>query len=190
MYKILVAIPHIGKLDAGLVTWLMSFDKMGHKIEMFLSEDRPIPSNRNRIIKKFLETDNDYLMMVDSDITPPKNILAILNSNKEIISPMCFVMKDVDKITNAVNKVKREYKVITEFDKGINEVDAVGTGCIFIKRNIIEKMKKPLFKYKYNKEGILSNGEDFNFCDNAKKEGFKIFYDTRYIVNHRTTTIL
>jgi len=159
------------------------------------SAEKPISYNRNCIVKRFLERKQyDYLMMIDSDIVPPANILDLILYDKDIISPVCFaytkkslfplVLKQQRKKAPG-SKYKAYESIRPDKWKGLLEVDAVGTGAIIIKREVLEKIPYP-FRNEYDKTGEKQIGLDINFCFRVKKLGFKIFCHTDYISSHWT----
>lgn len=53
------------------------------------------------------------------------------------------------------------------------EADALGAGCLLIKREVLEKVPRPWFRNHYGTAG----GEDMYFCDRVKEAGFEIWGD-------------
>lgn len=188
MKKIFVGIPNTGYLRTELVSWLFSHeDKDKYEVTMFFPQNKPHDYNRNIIVKKFLETDNEYLLMIDSDVVPISNVLEMSDLDKGIMSALVRTYKDGDLIPVALKKVEGGYKVWSPLSKGLNEVDAVGTGCLMIKREVFNKITKPYFRFRYNDEGFLINGEDFDFCDRVKEAGYKVYFNADYEAQHFTT---
>jgi hypothetical protein len=72
--------------------------------------------------------------------------------------------------------------VYTGGDK-LFEADRAGTGCILIKRRVLEKIKKP-FETDFNDDGIRRRGEDIYFSDKCKEVGFKIWGHWDYVCSH------
>ncbi len=149
---------------------------------------KPIVNNRNTIVQKFLATDCDYLMMIDADIIPPPNALNLADFDKDIITPLMFVKQKGMLIPLFLKRNKDGiYDAADYLGKvGLQEVDATGTGCIVIKREVLEKMKHP-FENKYDEDGIKILGNDFYFCQKAKKLGFKIYVHLDYVASHHST---
>ena len=69
---------------------------------------------------------------------------------------------------------------------GLQEVDATGTGCICIKREVLEKLKHP-FENVYDEDGVKTLGNDFYFCQKAKKAGYSIWVHLDYVASHHFT---
>ena len=67
---------------------------------------------------------------------------------------------------------------------GIDWVDATGASFLLIKRKVLEKIERP-FYFSYHKNGLASAGEDFNFCEQVKKEGFEVWVDFNHLCGHK-----
>jgi hypothetical protein len=62
-------------------------------------------------------------------------------------------------------------------------VDAVGTGCIMIKRKVLETVKVP-FEDLFDEYGIRSRGMDLHFCDKAREAGFEVWVAPHRVSEH------
>ena len=188
--SVLAAIPNEGQICAEMgfvVARLANYRECETKI--YMPQARPIDNNRNQIVKKFLEGTWDYLLMIDSDNPPKRNPLELVKLDKDVIAcptpqwndegggyPLYFV---------AMDKVKEGYREHKE-KRGLQEVDAIGAGCILIARRVLEKVKAPFMRI-WNEEGIADLGLDFNFCEKAKEQGFKIWAHYDYPCSHYKT---
>jgi hypothetical protein len=173
-------LPAIGRTK-GIVTTLEKLNK---------TWDHPISSNRNKIVKRFLQTDNDYLMMVDDDVVPLFNPAEFVFADVDVIGFPAKVRQG-DRQLNWVAYVRRpdrhEYAPVdfnkVEQDIELLSVDAVGTGCILIRRRVLENIKAP-FHIHFDEDGILTMGTDFAFCERVKEAGFDIFTTPRRVCEH------
>ena len=173
---IFIGVPHTGYIRAELAMWLM---KQTAFIE--LSNARPIDENRNRIVQKFLTTDATHLFMVDSDIIPPLNVLEMAKHDVPVVAAHAVTIKGVERIP--VGLVRSEgggyHHDFKHSKPGLHKVDVVGTGCICIRRDVLENMDPPWFQFGY-KDGFVVQGEDFDF---SEKVG-DVYYDARYRCDH------
>jgi len=173
-------LPAISK-TVGIVTTLEKLKK---------TWDHPISSNRNKIVKRFLKTDNDYLMMIDNDVVPLFNPAHFVFANKDIIGFPAKVRQG-DRQLNWVAYVRRpdrhEYAPVdftkVEQDIELLSVDVVGTGCILIHRKVLEDIKAP-FHIHFDEDGILTMGTDFAFCERVKEKGYEIFTTPKRVCEH------
>jgi GT2 family glycosyltransferase len=175
-------------------TIVMMTQQDGFRIGMGYPKGKPITNNRNTIVQKFLaQPEYEYLMMIDSDIVPPPNILKLLDFQKDVITPLmfCYQKGNEDKyeVRPLVLKMAKDgiYDIPKDLTNksGLIEVDATGTGCIIISRKVLETIKHP-FENVYDKDGIKRLGNDLNFCKRVKESGFKVWVHLDYEASHYT----
>lgn len=152
---------------------------------------------RNSVVEDFLKTDCDVLWFLDADISPPENILDLITDNYdkwklagapypvfmsqpgETFRQVCFtVYRGVidGKGLGAVTSIPKE---------GTDFVDGVATGCMFIKREVFDALKKPYFEHVTNPENKkIEMGEDLYFCNKTYNAGFKFFIDYSMVCKH------
>ena len=197
MIKIYLAILTTGNIRFETARWLVNRiqeAKYDIQVQQFFST--PVQSNRNQVVKYFLETDCDYLAMLDSDIIPCKKWLDLIKSQREIISGLyfgwdkkylCPFMFKFEKGGVYQDRGGKPFDIAK--GRGIIKVDRTGAGALIIKREVLEKIKTP-FEVRYDEDGIAPTGEDFCFFERAQKAGYKIFVDTDCICNHMKTVDL
>lgn len=164
---------------------------------------------RNFLVHQCLEGGFDYLLMIDDDNPiPPDTLEVMLKDNKDIvIAPILTRNPNKDgKYDLCAYYVENRdvgngetipyYNFITEFkDKGpLHKIDAGGTGCILIKRKVLEEMVKK-YEYPFEFGDITVNkqrrtmSEDAEFCERATKLGFEIWLDERIRPIHLSNQI-
>ena len=153
--------------------------------------DHPISSNRNRITRRFLNSDCDFLLMIDDDIVPLSNPAELVFADKDVVG-MPAKVRQLTRSLNWVAYVKNPnvehgYGPVdfgrVDSDVDLLKVDAVGTGCILIKRKVLESIKAP-FHCIYDEDGVLVMGTDMAFCERASKAGFKIYTTPQRTCEH------
>ena len=93
---VLISVPHTGNIKTELVSYLLNVVGRNAlngsiQISVDLSWGMPVDSNRNSIVKKFLETNNEWLLTIDSDIEPPKMTLeTLLSHDKKVVGAICW----------------------------------------------------------------------------------------------------
>jgi hypothetical protein len=152
-----------------------------------LDRDKYIFSNRNRIVKRFLATSFDYLLMIDADTVPLFNPLELVDFGCDVIAAPERLIDNHRLIWSAWRKSGDdliEIEIEEESDAAVR-VDAVGSGCIAIKRDLLmrHEMENP-FAVEVDENGILKTGADINFCRRAKKEDFEVWTTTKLICEH------
>ena len=171
--KIMIAIPHIWNIRAELTQFLLSLNSYWHEVKIFLSWGRPITHNRNKILNVFKESWFDYLLMIDSDIKPPDNIIEMVNNKVDICSADIHTALWNEIIRLWLEKVDWWYKTKQVLIDWLNEVDATWTWCMLLSKKIIDDV----WQFEWD-------SEDFNYCERAINKWYKVYYDTRYKCKH------
>ena len=140
----------------------------------------------NQIREIFLSDNFDYLMLIESDILPNKDIINhLIEHDKDVCSAVYWIgtKKKVLMITKkelvANNKTFPAIFVMTDFIDGkLKEVpNGCGLGCILIKRKVLEKIK-----FRWGR-----NHADTYFHEDIRSYGFKAYVDTSQIAKHYPT---
>jgi hypothetical protein len=156
-----------------------------------LTWHHPISSNRNLIVQRFLKTDCDYLMMLDDDVIPLNNPALFVFAGKDVVGfPAKVRQSKSDRQLNWVAYLKDDRVGYTPIDFAkvdpsieLLQVDAIGTGCILVKREVLENIKAP-FHIKFDENGILTRGTDFAFCERAREAGYEVFTTPKRVCEH------
>lgn len=149
---------------------------------------------RNEIVKQFLETGKDVLVMCDDDVVPPAHVLQIavpiIDDDFDIVAACVPIMRPGTAFMPNIFKRNGEgydphldaYK-----ESGVVAADAVGTGCIAIARKVlVDNHLKVPFRPKLHKDGTWHVGEDINFCERARARGYRVAADLGVWCEHLT----
>ena len=182
-----------GKVSIGLLNvvhkWARKFDIVLQTANHLV----PLDYARNWGIAKFLQTDCTHFLGVDTDIVPVGECLErLVEENKDCISPVIFTTKpdthpDIDIKKDAVpvpvpiifRKTSKGLRIIPPNGKKLMDVDLAPGGMFLVKRKVIESIKKPAFKYKYHRNGVVIGGTDVYFSERLQKHGYKIHIHTK-----------
>ncbi len=153
----------------------------------------PYDVMRNSACSDGLAAGFQHVMFLDDDVIPPPDVFSRLaRHNADIVSglyhrrqePICPVAMKID--------AQGQPQWVTTWSppECILEVDLVGAGCLLIHRRVLEQMPRPWFEWEIGrgdidpakKRGAMS--EDFAFCMNAKRAGFKVHLDTSIRCDH------
>lgn len=185
--KIAVAIPHLNQIDTDLAVWL--YRHKNEIEELLVHRAKPIDFNRNLIAKLFLETECDVLFSVDADVTPPDNWLGMYDPDVHLKSAHVTAWQADQSIAVGFWRSKagpHSFNRVKPREGNLYKVDAIGTGCYYVTRELLEKMQKPWFEHVYSKDGLEKYyGEDVNFSLKAGELGYDIIYDARFMAKHR-----
>lgn len=150
---------------------------------------------RCAVVEDFIQSGCDILWFLDSDVVPPENVLDLVVNHGEKWKlagapyPVWMSVPGFD--TQQINFTVYKRNETGRFhaakipDSGTDMVDGIATGCLFIKREVIDKLSKPYFEFKYHPETrCLTEGEDIGFCRKVSDLGYKFFTDYSMLCHH------
>lgn len=188
--KIQIALLHVGKMSVQTCQVLMELQRQSeHELDFVFPSHVPGESNRNRLVRDFLETDNEYLLMIDDDNPPMKNPLDLLIHKKDIFAlPTPVFKQDAGGMCWMVGKnfgtvEDPDYRAYKASGTGLVEVDFVGSGCLLVHRRVFEAIKAP-FMRQWDENGVAQRGQDIMFSQRATQAGFKMWVHWDYVCNH------
>jgi hypothetical protein len=203
----------IGMVNNGTINSLLAMDlihiareKNGHFDHMVQVGNIGLTTrSRNVVVKTFLETtDANWLLMIDSDErlsldTWRKLVSSADDIQRPIVSFLVFAAffdgQDELRPVPTIYRMNMETGLQPIDDYPLDklfEVDAVGTGCILIHRNVLLDMQKNATSnqgkdWAWFVEGAIDGtyfGEDLLFSKRLKSMGYKIFAHTGAILPH------
>ena len=193
--KIFVATPCHSEASIHYIQSLLVFQQECFMKQIMVSfsllKSSLVQQGRNLLVAEFMNAPEkyDYLLFIDSDIDfQSKTIFTMLDKDKDIIAcPYPMKTFDFDKAWKRLHaegidqadhlsksgftfpvKVKNKEEVIV--NNGVMEVSHAPTGCMLIKRSVIEKMMKEYPELKINQPTIVNGKETF-------KENFYNLFD-------------
>lgn len=166
-------------------------------------------NSRNIILEYAIKNNYDYILMMDCDVIPPKNIIKdLLKHDKDMVSGLYFNYFTVNKeqkhkpvawchlspeefeeISKQINlpefikshKDMRRHMTDEEVNSGkLIKVKIPSAGCMLIKRKVFEKIKYGLLEIPEH----LSTTDDMHFILKAEEAGFEAYVDTSIKCEH------
>jgi GT2 family glycosyltransferase len=179
-----------------IVLDFLTSDRVGKLLKYFVQAEATTPQE---VLERFLTNEWDYLMMIDDDVVPYRDPLELIPAMQErqikilgLPAPIVqySVCPESPIFWNAMNyEPAREpepwYPLNLAPDTGFQKVDAVGTGCIIIHRDVLlhPDLRKP-FERGFNAFGVAVRGLDLWFCEKAQAAGFEVWTHTGYPCEH------
>lgn len=162
-----------------------------------------IYKGRESIVNEFLDSPHaTHLLFVDSDETfPPQIARYLMALDLPVVSglvfkrgwphePCIYRRVGIEESLSLAKEIKEwyvKYNVPVSnqpailplpFQVGVWEIDECGTGCMMIKREVIEAIEPPRFR------GMGDVGTDLAFCRRVREAGFPIYVDLRVQLGH------
>ena len=196
MTKVLIAMPtpNTGLMYAKTFVSLINLSKPP-KFDFYFSRGGYIDSQRNEAVSCMLkDPEATHLLFVDSDMVIPKDaLIKLFKEDKDIISGLYF-HRNPPHLPHLYKTENDGLIPIQNYEKNkIVEADAVGAGCLLIKRSVFEKLSQFVKTADGAQQFFVTTptiGEDIFFCELAKKHGFKIFCDTSARCGHIELSVI
>jgi hypothetical protein len=159
-----------------------------------LPTSRTTEFSRNMIINDFLTRPEyksmRYLMFIDADTCPIDDyaIERMMMLDKDVVSgvtPIMFGDKDNKQMFWNVVVGTCGNMPLNELPEKPFRANRVGGSCLLIKREVLEKLKKPYQKPTYDEDYVqFKQSEDYYFCQNILDAGYDIWVDPTVMCHH------
>ena len=204
--RILSAVPTFETIYPDTYKSIWDLDKCGHEVMFDSVRGYDVATARNRIARKAMDLDTDYVLMVDNDVTLPKFALQFLLEDAREVNLGYYAHRGEDnlyhgrtclcKLYDEDGKEYYHYPLESEYtaeemrlmnDDGVSkiEIHGGGMGCALIRTDVFRKLSYPWYdwvNYGDANRGMLS--EDLYFCALCKTAGIKIYGDVRVGCGH------
>lgn len=179
-HHVLVSVPTRGSIHWQTVQSLEALrdDTPGLRSILYQEGNLSVALTRNKIVKRFLETDCEVLVMVDDDIVVPPHLMqSIVPRIPEFaMVSIPHPMPAADNSTLVLSAFKANvfgHLNLAELEPGLNEVDAVATGCVAISREALEALGPHPFRIEHDPDADITS-DDFLFCADLRAAGYRI----------------
>ena len=173
-----------------------AFEKKWPYLVQFLQQEPYIDYARNFLVREFLESDFTDLIFVDSDVGFPTGTLCRLASYEEDIVGAVYTHRN-EGGTFPIRFIEERTELWSN-ENGLIEVAGLPTGCLRIRRHVLETMISNHPELMYGdrngqitcalfdcaRQNGVYYGEDFYFCNLARQDGFKIWMDPDIDMTH------
>lgn len=205
--KLFVATPIYGSVDphffCSVLRFLESKKSLPFPVDCStVIGDSLVTRARNTMTMEFLKSGASHILMIDSDLVfSAEHVERIMSHDEDIVGGFYPKKKDGDAelVFNSMSSIEMD-------ERGLTEVNYIGTGFICIKRRVFEEMISKLgdeivfkvdgvhnkvgfdfwpvgvYRYPDNSRRYLS--EDWYFCQRARDLGFKVWGDNKVLLKH------
>ncbi len=170
----------------------MMRDPAGCEINIMLPTHAPYVHNLHVIREEFLSGPYDYWLSMDDDNPPMRNPLELVQLDLDVVgcpTPVWANLKPDEPpiYWNAMDEVIADDGTVAfrphSICRGLQEVDAIGSGCFLVARRVMETLRAP-FMREWNSNGTVETGGDFAFGKRARAAGFRIYAHYDYACQH------
>lgn len=204
--KIFLGWPATGKrLDHHIYLLRELQERYGDCIEFILPDFAasrfPHDFARNCLTEEFLDSTAEAIWFLDSDVVPPFQILDLVKNQWDewkicgapyplwMPAPgsgeQTIMFTSYDGICADKGDGKKGIYMTECPQTGQRFVDAIATGCMFIKREVFDVLEKPYFEFKFSKDmRAVEEGEDLGFCLKTMAKGIKCLIDYSMACGH------
>jgi hypothetical protein len=130
----------------------------------------------------------EKLLFIDDDISPHPDIQALADHDVDIVGAPYILWNPGLSLMPFDSAYKFCQGGMAPVPEGVGlvECDLVGGGTMCVKREVFEKVR-PAFKEEFDNWGRRTVSEDFYFCREAKKSGFRVWVDFDLKCDHMKT---
>jgi FkbM family methyltransferase len=190
MKRILIAVPVNRYIEPE--TFKSIYDQhipAGYEVDFQIFQGQEIEHSRNNIADWLMNKGYDYLFAVDSDIAfAPNTLEKLLSHDRDMVSGI-YIQRIPNTHTLEITRKNKQGGLDhvlweTIAGQGLVSVDGCGFGCLLIKSDVFKAIPRPQFVYKSALDHAHTFSEDFYFCQQALRAGFKIWADTDVVCEH------
>lgn len=192
--KTLIAVPCLDMMHTEFVRAFTEMKKPDGTSFAFI-QSTLIHEARNLIAQNAVKDGFDRVLWLDSDIVMPDNALYLLSAQldggKDFVSglyfkrkgkPLPVVYSKVEWGMANDGNVSTYAESIKEIPyRGAFEIEGAGFGCCMTSARLLTDMVE---KYGSPFSPLMGMGEDLTFCWRARKNGFRLYCDSRVSCGH------
>lgn len=198
--KILIAVPTFENIYPDTYKSIYDLDRGGHQLAFEFIRGYDCATARNRIAQRTIDTGADYVLMVDNDITLPRDVLLNLLDDPKDVCLGYYAHRDTDNIYRGRTCVCKtgwfSYPLESEYTavelKELREngqykivIHGGGMGCALIRREVFERIPYPWYDWvNYDDANRMMLSEDLYFCEQCRMADIPIYTDTRAGCGH------
>jgi hypothetical protein len=194
--RVFIAVPTrdmtAGAVCRGLAMLLVDLARRPEDHIIDIVPGYPVDRVRNLICKRFLESDAEYLLMIDDDTVPPPTVLDMARHDKDVVGALCYAyLPALGYYSVAYPAGNRDLKaprlgIGDQIEHtGLIEVELVGTAGLLVHRRVLEALEPPYFEMLLDDDRLfIKDSEDFTFCRKARRAGFSVWLDTDQPCSH------
>jgi hypothetical protein len=123
-----------------------------------------------------------HLLFIDDDMVFPEDTAVRLLKHGKDIMGLKYHPRQVSH-----NHIEGMFKIAVAEKELPNEIfkcEGVGAGVLLINLEVFKHIGRPWFDWVVYDTGMVKQGEDFYFCEKARKAGYEIWADPVLKIGH------
>lgn len=201
--NILIAVPTFENIYPDTFKSIWNLDKGGHSVAFDFVRGYDCASARNRIARKAVDGNYDYVLMVDNDVTLSESALLDMLEDPKDVCLGYYAHRNADnlymgrvsvcRLKDERGKAYFDYPLESEYTaeemkrfraegKTKIQIHGGGMGCALINTDVFRRLAYPWYYWANRKNSMLS--EDLYFCELCRKARIPIYTDTRAGCGH------
>ena len=209
--SIFIGLPNLGTLETVLSSRLREWYACG-KYRITMTEAtgmRPLEIPVNQILALFLETDCEWLFLINSDECLPFDALdRLMAHDVDVVAPLglrwdrkhgplpCIgvreggsndeLLRHFDNPADvSMTSGRARYIQPRSGFSGLRRVDRIGNSGMLLKRKVVEAVPLGTFRMHMSEDRTdIYATEDFAWCDAIREAGFEIYCDCDLLLDH------
>ncbi len=173
--RVSIAFPSGTMVHAGFAIALAGLYRGSGDLPLQLSSVKSsiVAIARNNAVDEARKFGADFLLFLDSDMEFPPTTLLRLLLHRQAIVGATYVRRvpPFQVIGRALNPQPHPEP------NGLIEMEVMPTGCLLIRMDVFDRLPRPCFRFGINEQHEQIIGEDFQFCADARRAGFRIWCD-------------
>lgn len=186
MTRVYVGVPVLGWIRHELARSLIEISHDGrYELEIAFIRTHPGSASRHKIINNCLNTDAEYLLMLDSDATPYANPLDLVEYDLDVVAMACPIWNPTLRPPVTLNARPADGSLTVTLGSGLVEVLQASTSVVLVARRVLEhpEMKNP-FAFQFDDDGLTTVDNDITFFWKAREAGFKVWVSLDHVCGH------
>ncbi len=188
--KVLIGVPTSRTVWGDCLKSLLGLAQYNHdSVDFSVVVGCEVGVARDNMVKQTLDGGYKGLCFIDSDQTfPPDALDMLVRTDRDVIGYVIRASRQ--ECLNMGNFCPNKYQqmALTEYPKdSVFEVDWIGNGFTYVKREVLEKISYSWFHAEYVADGegrMFRLHSDFNFSLKVKEAGFKIWCSSQARIGH------
>ena len=189
--SVLICVPTFETITTECYKALWEMDGVGEDVMFDTVKGYDCALARIKACEMALDYGAEWLLMVDSDTSPPQDALAnMLSHDVDFVMGYYQHKRGPEGVTClfklgnwSTKYAANELHALHENGTDLLKVQGGGMGCSLLRVSVLQRIRRPWFRWVVEADGV-ETGEDVYFCNQLRKAGVPVHADTRVACGH------